>query len=428
MYKKKLYCDVMVAGGGMSGVVSAIAASREGAKVILIEKGNCLGGTATEGMLGEINGAYLKGESAIPHIGEEIIKRLIDMGAGQIQGAVPMTSNPSIKVDRVRYNSEYLKLILDEMVREAGIKTLFCANIQAITESEDGIQMILSNRHEEIDIHGRMLVDSTGNSDCIHMLGAETIITRKEDKQAVSIIFRLGGIDIEAFETLNVEETQDIIKQGIDDTVLPGRILSMFRTPGTKEITVNCTRKTNIDNEHVEDVSEALMDIREQIKKIIPFIRKYVRGCENAYLSNIASALGIRDRRRIDGIYEISNEDILHCIRFEDSIAIGVYPIDIHKGPPYGGVEFKEILGNGIYKIPYRSLIPKTLNYVLANGKCIAADDIAFGAIRAMGPLMNIAAASGVAAAMAAKDHIPARDVSVSKLQVCLKHIGVRDL
>jgi hypothetical protein len=429
MPKKNFTTQVIVAGGGITGVISAIAAARNGSEVVLVEKGSCLGGSATSGMLGEINGAFLNGKIIVPHIGKEIIDRLIEMGAGLFQGNVPMTSNPNIKVDRVRYNSEYLKLILDEMVEKENIKVLFCSDLKSIIKTPSGISIILTNLYEEIQINGTVLIDSTGNSEYIYMLGEHTNTTNKENKQAVTIIFRLGGIDVEEFEKVDVEEIQKIIKKGKKENILPGNILSMLRVPGTKDITINCTRCNNIDNESIEEVSTALINIRRQIRQIIPFIKKNVRGCKAAYLSSIASSLGIRDRRKIEGMYQIKSQDIINCTRFDDSVAVGVYPVDIHKNRnDEMSVEFIEIQGNGIYKIPYRSMLPKNLDNVLANGKCIDADDISFGAFRAIGPLMNIAVAAGTAAAMAVEGKVSTKDIDVKDLQKKLREMGIEDI
>lgn len=429
MVKKTYTTDVLVVGGGISGTISAIAAARNGCGVILVEKGNCLGGSATAGMLGEINGAYLHGTPIVSEIGREIIERLFSQGAGFFQGNVPMSANPDITVDRVRYNCEYLKLILDEMVEKEGIEVFFGCGLQHIVKTPSGVTLTVTNLYDEIQINGTVLIDSTGNSECIYLLGENTITTERENKQAVTTMFRLGGIDIPEFETMTMEQIQEIIRLGKSDGTLPGSILSMLRVPGTDTIAVNCTRCSNVDHESIEDVSRALLETRQQIRRITPFLREHVPGCRSAYISAIASSLGIRDRRRIDGVYEITSEDIIDCYRFEDSVAIGVYPVDIHRKNESGrAVEFIKIKGDGIYKIPYRSMLPKSLDNVIANGKCIAADDIAYGAFRVMGTLMNIAVAAGTAAAMAVKENISTKELSVSKLQSRLRQMGLREI
>lgn len=428
MANKKYSADVIVAGGGLAGVISAVIAARNGCKVILIEKGSCLGGSATASMLGEINGAYLNGQILVPFIGEEIINNLIKKGAAIFQANIPMTSNPTIQVDRVRYNSEYMKIDLDEMVSKENIKLFFCSNIKSINNNNN-IQITLTNLYEDLMISGQVLIDSTGNSECVYMLKENTISTCKDKKQAVTEMFKMGGVNIIEFDKLKTDEILEIIAKGVKSNILPGNIMSMLRVPGTNEIAINCTRCDNVDHESIEDISMALLELRQQINRIIPFVKENVRGCENAYLSCIASSIGVRDRRRIDGMYELTGEDIITCRTFDDSVAVGAYPVDLHvKTNENSSVKFIKIGGNGIYKIPYRSMITKTLDNVIANGKCIAADDVAFGAFRTLGSIMNIATAAGTAASLAIKNNSSVKDVNIKELQGMLRQLGVKDI
>ncbi|AOT69392.1 FAD-dependent oxidoreductase [Geosporobacter ferrireducens] len=429
MPNKKYAADVIVVGGGLAGVISAIIAARNGYKVILIEKGSCLGGIATASMLGEINGAYLNGEIVVSSIGEEIINNLAKREAALFEDNIPMTSNPAIQVDRVRYNSEYLKIVLDEMVAKENIQLFFCSNIKTIENSNNNIQITLTNLYEDLIIDGRVLIDSTGNSECIYMLREKTVSTCKDKKQAVTEIFKMGGVNIVEFNKLKTDEIQDIILKGTTSSILPSNIMSMLRVPGTNDIVINCTRCENIDHESIEDISMALIELRQQINRIIPFIKENVRGCKNAYLSGIASSIGVRDRRRIDGMYELTGDDLIACKTFKDSVAVGVYPVDLHvRTNKNSSVEFIKIGGNGIYKIPYRSMLTKTLDNVIANGKCIAADDVAFGAFRALGSIMNIATAAGAAASLAIKNNSSVKNVDIQELQGMLRKLGVKEI
>jgi hypothetical protein len=424
---KKYFADVIIVGGGISGVISAVIAARSGCSVILLEKGSCLGGSATAGLLGEMNGVSLRGRSLIPALGKEIIEKLVARDAALYQTNIAMTANPDIRVDRVRYNSEYMKIVLDELAMKERIRVFFGCHIARASSDGVRVEILIANLYEEIQIDGRVIVDSSGNSECFYILGEKTISNSRENKQAISILFKLGGINPDEFSKLESQEIQAIIARGKRDSILPGNILSMICVPGTRDIAVNCTRCSNIDHESIEDFSSALLMLRCQIDKIVPFIRENVRGCREAYLGCIAASPGIRDRRCIEGIYELKGEDVITCRYFEDTVAVGAYPVDIHKSSPQG-VEFIEIEGRGIYNIPYRSLINKTLGNVIANGKCISADDVAFGAIRVMGPIMNIATAAGAAAAAAVKQGAAVQDIDLPALQKTLESLGVHDL
>ena len=428
MKKRLITADIIVVGGGISGTVAAIAAARQGTDVILVEKGNCLGGLATSGLLGEMNGTSIHGQNVLPAIGLEILERMTALGAGLREYDVPMTSNPDVKVDRFRYNGEYLKIVLDEMAQESGVRVLLSCLVTDARELPDGILLDIANAYETLSIKGNFLIDSTGNSECIYHLGGETAIAAKEQLQAVTTMFRMGGVDIETFLATPIERIQSIINEGQSEGILPARILAMLRIPGTRDICVNCTRKLNVNHESMLDMSDSYRDLRHQIKNIVPFIQANVPGCEHAYLNNIAASLGVRDRRKTLCDYELTGDDLTNCVRFEDTVACGVYPIDIHK--PTGGkaVTFQTIGGNGIYKIPLRCMIPKNLEHVLVNGKGLDADDRAFGAFRTMGALMNIATAAGTAAAQILHDGSTTRTINVTALQEELRRQGVVDI
>lgn len=421
--KNKLYnADIIVVGGGMAGVVSSISAATQGSKVILIEKDNCLGGTTTLSMLGEMNAVFFNGENYVSEVGTKIINNLFYQNAAVLNRNEPMSSNPDIKVDRIKYNSEYLKLILDKMVVEQNIEVFFnsyISDIEIINEKETKI--ILKSKYETIKVTGKILIDATGNAECVHMLKGSTIINSKEKNQPATLMFKLGGVDIKEFKKLDVDNLKRIILKGYDKGILPGKILSLSQIPGTSDIAVNATRSSYLNHESIEDISKALLETREQISKIVPFIIENIKGFENAYLSAIGANIGIRDRRRIDGLYELKGNDIISGKKFKDAVAIGNYPVDIHNNRT-GSVDFKEISGDGIYTIPYRCLIPKRFNNVIVSGKCISADDIAFGSIRVIGPIMNVGEAVGTAANLAIKNELNLKEISISELQNILRH------
>lgn len=429
MNQQLFQADVLVVGGGISGTVSAIAAAQQGVSVILVEKANCLGGCATSGLLGELNAPSLHGKNVLSNIGQEIIQRLIENHAALAEYDVPMTANPNVHVDRLRYNSEYMKIVLDEMTAHENIKVFLGAEVKSAARTDNVIQLNIVNAYETVTLQGSLLIDSTGNSQCIYQLGGKTEITERKKLQAVTMIFRMGGIDMDAFLKTSVSEIQEIISLGVEKNILPARILSMLRIPGTNDIAINCTRCLKVNHESLEEISKTYFTLRQQIKHIVPFIKENVPGCQNAYLNNIASALGIRDRRKTIGLYELTGDDLIHCRDFEDAVAIGVYPIDIHNPSQKGlAVSFQQIEGSGIYKIPYRSLIPCNLENVLVNGKGICADDRAFGAFRVMGPLINIATAAGTAAAMTVQAGCRTRDLDITALKARLRECGMKEI
>jgi len=426
----KYETDVIVIGGGPSGIVSAIAAARQGAGVILVEKGQFLGGTATSGMICEIDAPCKDGISILPSVGRELVQRLIDLNAAVYEENVPMTSNPAISCDRIRFNPEHMKLVLDEMVTSHNIRVFFSCMLKKVDSCPQGVCVTLTNQYSDVELTGKVLVDASGNSEAVYLLDEGcTIKTKPENLQPASLIFRLGGINPEEYsENLDPEKITRIILKGMDEGALPARILATFPIPGTAEAYIHATRCENIDFERIEDISDALIQARRQVVRIIPFIKENMKGCQNAYLSSIAASLGIRDRRKIHGLYELTGDDIVQCREFEDTVAIGAYPVDIHKKKGEYSVQFTRIEKDGIYNIPYRSFVMQKYGNVVASGKCVYADDIAFAAFRTMGSVMSIGNAAGLAAAIAANDNVDVKNIDLRKIRKILREVDYPDI
>lgn len=423
---KKYETDIIVVGGGLAGVISAIASAEKGIRVLLVEKNGFLGGTSTAALLGEMNAITRHGKNFVSQTGQRIIHNLMKENAATLHEKVPMSSNSHIKVDRIRYNSEYLKIILDRMAKASEIQVFFNSNINYVKLTDQNeIQSVLSTNYEKIYIDSKILVDATGNAECIYLLKGKTIVNNKKLNQPATLIFRIGGVDINEFRDINIGEVKQIIDQGYNEGTLPGKILALSEVPGANELTINATRSVNIDHESIQDISRALIETREQIYRIVNFLKRNISAFKGAYISSIGSVIGIRDRRRIAGVYELKGKDIIEGKKFSDAIAVGTYPIDIHKNKN-GIIEFIEIEGDGVYTIPYRSLITEEFDNVIVTGKCIAADNVAFGSIRIIGTIMNIAEAAGTAANLAMRQNKNFHELDIRELQNILRDKGMK--
>ena len=152
-------------------------------------------------------------------------------------------------------------------------------------------------------------------------------------------------------------------------------------------------------------------------------LKKYVPGCENARIKSIASHIGIRESRHIQGDYRLTAEDLLNSKVPEDSILLAANSVDVHGrfGPTSN--EYVPIKGK-YYGVPYRCLIPKGIEQLLIAGRCVSADSTAAGAIRVMPPCMGMGEAAGVAAALSVKEGITVRRIDVQNLRKVLKDRG----
>lgn len=394
--------DVIVAGGGWGGTMAAVSAARAGAKTLLIESREALGGTATLGSMCEIDGAYTKdGRCVMPEAAMEIIRFGIARGDIRDDGWVPMTSNPGFGAHRIRFNPEQLKLTLDRFVREAGADVLFMAPVRRVEEDAEGVTVTVSTPYKELAFRTKTLVDATGNSEAFYLLDPGcTVKTPAEKVQSATMCYRLGGVDMERYaKNINRETLSAVIEKGVKEGALSFKILASCPLPGMNEVSFNTTRAVEVDIEDPMSFTRGIAETREQIERALPFLKQNLAGLENAYLAAVASSLGIRDRRRIAGVKVLSGEDILKANPCGDAVAFGCYPVDVHREGEGHAVQFTNIGGNGIYSIPFSSMITEGHAHLIAGCKAISSDDTAFAAHRVISTVSGIGYAAGLAAA-----------------------------
>ncbi len=405
--------DLIVAGGGTAGTLSALAAAREGLRVAVVERGTCLGGTAVNSGLTEMNAAGFQGKPLYRGIEREIFENMIQNGYAQYHDAVPMSSNQSVKIDRLRYNPEMLKLLLEELAVEAGVSLFYGSELISAKENENICRLRVRGESQAIDLTGRYLIDATGNASLVQALGSETVGVRDGNRMIATLMFRVSNIDMaRLMPFLGSGQMGEVIREGRETGILKGGILAVTPVPGTGDASINVTR-VRCDSEDICDSSRGMVEARTQILPVLRFMRGRIPGMEQIYLSGISTVMGVRDARRICGRYRLTIEDLESMKEFDDSVACGCYPMDIHD-PATGTVIWKML--PGVYYIPLRSLLPKGLHRTMAAGKCLCADDGAFGAVRVMPIMMNVGESAGYAAALAKRngyklDEIPADEL-----------------
>lgn len=191
----------------------------------------------------------------------------------------------------------------------------------------------------------------------------------------------------------------------------------------------NTARISNYNTIDSHARSDSELDGRRQIESIATFMVREVPGFENAYISSTENEVGVRESRHIAGAYRLTGDDILNAKHFDDVIARGLFAVDIHGAKPANGSKVKGAGGlwqelKDAYDIPYRILVPESVDGLLLAGRCVSADNVAFSSLRVQGTLMGYSQASGFAAAMCAKQGIQPRQLNVKELQSQLISIG----
>lgn len=414
--------DVVVVGGGMSGIAAALAASRSGCRVLLAERHGFLGGAATAGSVAQFVGwATRAGRRVIRGIADEIAERL--EAAGGAAGFDVFTMSTGHRMDRLQYDPEILKVVLDSMLSEAGVTVLFHCALVGI-EADDGRVRALriATQKGALEIRGATFIDASGDMALLDAAGARFLERQPEGLQPATMMFAMAPVDFDAIATLDDAGRKAVVAKGLACGDLPRAALHYSRVPGSDTAWFNISR-VNVDATDPFSMSAGEMEGRRQALRIAGFLRENLPGCARARLVQTAPQLGIRDTRRVAGDHVLSVGELRTGQAFDDVICCGAYPIDIHH-PDGGGLTIEEFGEDHFYRIPLRSLLPEGLVNVAAAGRGISAEADAFAALRVMPTAMATGQAAGTAAALAVEAGGNYRGIDVDDLQARLRDAG----
>lgn len=412
--------DVLVCGGGPSGIAAAVSAAKNGAEVMLIERFNCLGGQGTIGLVTSFMSmsAYTGGRQVIKGVWEEFTNLLEKMG-GCIKPLDMAEKKPYFAVNRHEpdtaicpFDPELYKIAADRLMEKYGVKVLFHTYItSAIMEGKEVKGVIIENKSGRQAVFAKRIVDCTGDGDVIAYTGApfETGVGEKdgvEVKSPVSTMFCFEGA------------APDTVTWKVDEELAYGAV-NLFPLMKDDEFRAEMTRVTGINPCSAEDLTKGEIACRRQILEVMDWLRKNYKGTENIRLTKIANMMGMMVSRRIVAEYKVTTDDILNYEMFDDVIAMNAYGVDIHN-PDGGGCELYWLIPGHAYSIPYRALLPMGVENIIAAGRCIAHEGIAV-----MSTCYGTGEAAGAAAALSIKENVELRKLPIDKLQDALRKQGV---
>lgn len=428
-------CDLFVAGGGTAGVAAAVAAARQGARVMLVERMGRLGGLGTSGLVPGFcpmsDGVNLLADG----INREVVERLLKMGG----------AGPEVKPGQwngVMFDAEALSRLFDEMVSEAGVTLRFATDlVDVIRRGKAVTHAVLCGRGGLYAVEAKLFVDATGDGMLSVLAGAPWELgDEKGDTQGMTLCSLITGVDWDAYakflkETEQGHSLDKTLRQAIEDGALsqPDRHLPGVRRSARTFIGGNIGHVFGRNAVDDAQLTESYVLGRKLAREYVDFYRKYVKGFEGAELAATASLMGVRETRRIVGEYVLTVDDFRRRASFDDEIGRYNYPVDIHRSSPDAADyekfwhEFTKELRYGkgeSYGVPYRSLVPREVENLWVAGRCMSTDRKMQGSTRVMPCCFITGQAVGMAAAMCAEGGILPRDVNTVRLRDRLRKIG----
>ena len=415
--------EVVVLGGGPSGIAAAAAAGRSGRSTALVERYGFLGGAGTAAGLSTFCGlhANVGGEhrQVIHGICDDILERLKRMNGLR----APHLSLQN-RIQAQAYDISAYKIAADELLMEAKVKLMFHAFAVGATPEA----LIVETKSGRRAIGGKIFIDCSGDGDLAAWRGAPYEIgDGKGGMLYPSTMYRICGVDPE-----KAGRAWDLIPQLMEEAERKGRRFPRKKPivrpqPNPIEWRANLTQIRNPDGSPVsgidaEQLSYGEVEGRRQCWETFEFIRSVTPGFERAYIVEIAPQLGIRETRRVRGDYLLTEDDVLDCVDFADAIGVNGWPVEAHVA---GNVDFRFQRGQrGFNQLPYRMILPLQIDNLLVAGRCASMTHGGQSAARVSGPCFVMGQAAGTAAHLALKAGVAPRKLDVASLQRNLERDG----
>lgn len=419
--------DVVCAGGGITGIIAALASARLGARTMVVEPFGCLGGNMGPGMFagGSLHLA-LKNPEAFPDglggIPQEFNERVVDH------------EQRLVGSDYIR-DSKTVPYVATKMLEEAGAQILlYSAVVDVLKEGQSVRGIFVENKSGTLAIRCRAVVDCTGTADVADRAGAPVVELERDP--SMGVFFAVMGVDAQRHEQALAErgELGDADRQWLQANA-PGagslmpwareaweagefQIVQIVDGFASLEVGIKPVKgdppvlrgRTRVNGRFHPGDGLALSRIGQQqwcyLYEFVRFLNRRVPGYENACLTIVSPYLQARGGKSIDSEYALTVDDVVSGARFDDVV--------------YTYYDDKRFIEGGC-DVPYRMLLPRGVDGVLASGRSAMRRGPQF---RQRYSAQQMGQVAGTAAALSARRNVAPRDLDIRLLQRTLLEAG----
>lgn len=416
--------DVVVVGGGSGGMAAAVTAARLGLRTVLVEECSFLGGMSTGAGVGTFCGFFYQqhGGDLAPLVGgfaKEIMDTLL--ARGMAYGPIPFKETAALP-----YTPWALKLLYDERAGETENLRLYlhARFTHALCAAGTIEAVVVATRWGLQGLRARYFVDASGEAALANAVGVPS--DKAETLQYPSMMFYMQNVDLAQMLTA-LPQLNQLLAEHFTAAGLPRKSGNIIPTQRPGEVLVAMSRVDiggrPVDGSDPEDLTRGEILGRAQAVRCAEFLQQHMPGFRDAFLSDSAARLGIRETRRIHGHYVLTEEDVLTARRFDDGICRGAWPVELHA--PGGETIWRFLDAGTWYTVPYRCILPVGMENLLVVGRCVSATHEGFASVRVIGPCMGEGQAAATAVHLAAATDTPLPQVDPERLRGALVAAGV---